>query len=215
MLNLNFSATAELNVLCIGAHCDDIEIGCGGSLLELQARFPRAFFHWAVFSGDAVRTPETQGAAQRIHGSGARHSVEVAQFRGSYFPYDGAAIKDQFEAVKGRISPNLILTHHLNDRHQDHRLLAELTWNTFRNHLVLEYEIPKYEGDFGHPNLYLPLTREQVERKVAMLWDCFPSQHGRPWFTQDLFLAHLRLRGMECNAPSGFAEAFHARKLVI
>jgi LmbE family N-acetylglucosaminyl deacetylase len=202
-------------VLCLGAHCDDIEIGCGGTLAELGRRSPGARFRWVVFSADDVREPETRRAAERLHGPGAGKVVEVARFRASYFPFCGGEIKDYFESLKERVDPDLILTHRLEDRHQDHRLVAELTWNTFRSHTVLEYEIPKYEGDLGQPNLYVPLGSDTVDLKVDTLTECFPSQRHRRWFTGDLFRAHLRLRGIECDAPSGFAEAFHARKLVL
>lgn len=213
MLPLRFPPEGLRHVLCLGAHCDDIEIGCGGTLAELARRFPGARFRWVVLSGDDVREPETRRAAARLLGE--RAEVEVARFRGSYFPFCGGEIKDYFEALKGRVDPDLILTHRLEDRHQDHRLVAELTWNSFRHHAVLEYEIPKYEGDLGQPNLFVPLPRDTADLKVATLSECFPSQRGRSWFTGDLFLAHMRLRGIECGAASGFAEAFHARKLVL
>jgi LmbE family N-acetylglucosaminyl deacetylase len=215
MLPLCFPADGLRQVLCLGAHSDDIEIGCGGTLIELARRCPQARFQWVVLSADEVREPETRRAAARLHGADARLDVEVARFRGSYFPSESAAIKDYFEALKVKLEPDLILTHRLEDRHQDHRLVAELTWNTWRSHTILEYEIPKYEGDLGQPGLYVPLAREVVDRKVEALVECFPSQRHRTWFTADLFLAHLRLRGIECNAPSGYAEAFHARKLVL
>jgi len=214
MLRLSFPPDGLRQVLCLGAHCDDVEIGCGGTLIELGRRFPGARFQWVVLSADEVREPETRAAAARLH-AGADHKVEVARFPGSYFPSAHREIKDYFEALKGWLDPDLILTHRLEDRHQDHRLVAELTWNTFRGHTILEYEIPKYEGDLGQPNVYVPLARDAVDRKVEALLECFPSQRQRPWFTADLFLAQLRLRGIECNAPSGFAEAFHARKLVV
>jgi LmbE family N-acetylglucosaminyl deacetylase len=215
MLSLSIAADEPLKVLCLGAHCDDIEIGCSGTLMTLQDRYPQASFDWVVFSSDDERAGETRRAAQAIHGKHPRVNVEVLTFRGSYFPYEGAQIKDHFERVKARVQPNLVLTHFLQDRHQDHRVVSELTWNTFRNHLVLEYEIPKYEGDLAHPNVYVPLTRDIVNRKADMLMECFPSQHARAWFSRDLFVAHLRLRGIECNAPSGHAEALHARKVTL
>jgi LmbE family N-acetylglucosaminyl deacetylase len=214
MLPLTFSEGGPGHVLCLGAHCDDIEIGCGGTLAELGKRFPRAQFHWVVLSGDDVREAETRDAAGHVHG-GVAHTVEVERFRGSYFPSCIEGLKDHFEALKSRVSPDLILTHRLEDRHQDHRTVAELTWNTFRGHTILEYEIPKYEGDLGLPNLFVPLSRAGVDAKLEMLMKCFPSQRQRAWFSEDLFRGHLRLRGVECNAPSGFAEALYARKLVI
>ena len=213
MLPLTFPEGGPHLVLCVGAHCDDVEIGCGGTLAELGQRFPRARFHWVVLSGDDVREAETRDAAGHVHG-GVAHTVEVARFRGSYFPAHVTEIKDHFEALKARVNPDLVLTHRLEDRHQDHRVVAELTWNTFRSHTILEYEIPKYEGDLGLPNLYVPLSRAAVDGKVEMLMKCFPSQRQRAWFTEDLFRAHLRIRGVECNAPSGYAEALYARKLV-
>src|SRR6185437_4023019 len=195
-------------VLCLGAHCDDIEIGCGGTLIELHRRHSALRFIWVVFSGDPIREAETQAAAAALL-AGATCSVEVHRFRGSYFPYVGAEIKDAFEALRSRVSPDLVMTHHIHDRHQDHRTVGELTWNTFRSHAILEYEIPKYEGDLGQPQVYCPLSSASVELKVSTLMRCFPSQHGRQWFDAELFRGHLRLRGVECNSPSRHAEAFH------
>jgi LmbE family N-acetylglucosaminyl deacetylase len=215
MLPISLPPGGPRRVLCLGAHCDDVEIGCGGTLAELGRRFPGARFQWVVLSADDQREAETRRAAARLHGPEAALEVDVARFRGSYFPYCGGEIKDYFESLKARVEPDLILTHRLEDRHQDHRLVAELTWNTFRRHTILEYEIPKYEGDLGQPNLYVPLAAETVELKLKTLMECFPSQRERGWFTDDLFRGHLRLRGVECHAPSGFAEAFHARKLVL
>jgi LmbE family N-acetylglucosaminyl deacetylase len=200
--------------LCLGAHCDDIEIGCGGTLIQLRASRPQLKFEWLVFSGSEIREPETRAAAAALLGADTV-AVEVRRFRNSYFPYCASEIKDTFEAVRKRVRPDLILTHHLADRHQDHRLISELTWNTFRDHAILEYEIPKYEGDLGHPGVYCPLAPETVERKIATLLQCFPSQREHQWFDAELFRGHMRLRGVECNAPTRYAEAFHVRKLVI
>jgi len=207
--NLRAGAT----VLCIGAHCDDIEIGCGGTLLELRQRYPSLRFVWRVFSGTPARAAETRGAAARL--VGGETAVVVHDFRGSYFPYCGAEIKDAFEALKREVSPDLIFTHYLNDRHQDHRVVAELTWNTFRDHAILEYEIPKYEGDLAHPNIYIPLSAENAAHKVRTIVESFPSQASRSWFDAETFTGHMRLRGVECNAPQRYAEAFHGRKLVL
>lgn len=206
---------APLTVLALGAHCDDIEIGCAGTLRTLAARYPRLQQHWVTFTSEAEREPESRAAAERLFADDRRPQLHFERFRASYFPDQWAAIKDAFEAVRRQVRPDVIFTHQLADRHQDHRIVAELTWNTFRDHLVLEYEIPKYEGDLGHPNLYVPLSREAVDAKVATLLACFPSQHGRSWFSEDTFRAQLRLRGIECNAPEGYAEAFHARKVVL
>ena len=214
MLSLSLPGNAPLLVLCLGAHCDDIEIGCAGTLMTLQERHPGSSFAWVIFTQEVGRARESGDAAARIHGPKAA-TVEVLDYRMSYLPYEGAKIKDRFENIKVRLLPDLIFTHRLEDRHQDHRLIAELTWNTYRNHLILEYEIPKYEGDLGQPNLYVPLDAAIAARKLEMLVTCFPSQASRAWFSRDLFQAHLRLRGIECNAPSGHAEAFHARKISV
>lgn len=202
------------NVLCLGAHCDDIEIGCGATLLGLAAGEPPPRFHWVVFSSDPTREAETRRAAARLLGD-AETRVEVHRFRNGFFPYVGADIKQAFEALKQRVQPDLIFTHYRQDRHQDHRLISDLTWNTFRDHLIFEYEIPKYDGDLGHPNVFVPASQAAAEHKVAVLMEEFPSQRDHAWFCPQTFTALLRLRGVECNAPDGLAEAFLARKLVL
>jgi LmbE family N-acetylglucosaminyl deacetylase len=213
MLTFKPDLTADATVLCLGAHCDDIEIGCGGTLLELQGRYPGVRFLWQVFSGEAGREAETRSAAARLLGGSCAVSVE--QFEASHFPHEWRAIKARFEQLKAEVRPDLIFTHFLADRHQDHRTIAELTWNTFRDHAVLEYEIPKFEGDLAHPNVYVPLAAATVERKIDTLMECFPSQRSRQWFDAELFRGHVRLRGVECNAPARYAEAFHGRKIVL
>lgn len=200
----------ESTVLCLGAHCDDIELGCGGTLLELARRLHAPRFVWVVFAGDEVREAETRTAARRLLGAGCE--VTVHRFRPSYFSYDGAVIKQTFGALAANLDPQLIFTHHLADRHQDHRLVGELTWSSFRNHSILEYEIVKFEGDLGHPNAYMPLSPDALKRKLAVLAECFASQRSRSWFDDELFRGHMRLRGVECNASSRYAEAFHLRK---
>jgi len=200
-------------VLCIGAHCDDIEIGCGGALLRWSREWPQTRFVWAMLAAPEVRARESRAAAARIHAGGVPPELQMFDFRGSYFPAQFAAIKDAFETLKQSVRPDLILTHRRADRHQDHALLGELTWNTWREPLILEYEIPKYEGDLGQPNLFVPLDRADVEAKQDILMSCFPSQRHRPWFTAETFRALPRLRGIECAAPSGFAEAFYASKI--
>lgn len=215
MIRLPIDWSALGTVLCIGAHCDDIEIGCGGTLLELSRLAPGAHFRWEVLSGDDPRRSETARAARQLLGANASLEVRVHAFRGSYFPDQWAGIKDQFEEMKSVLQPDLILTHWLDDRHQDHRLVAELAWNTFRDHRILEFEIPKFDGDLGRPNLFMPLDPDSVARKLDVLGHCFPSQQQRPWFRPDVFRGLMALRGAECNARSGFAEAFHARKLVM
>jgi len=212
MLSLSLPGGAPKSVLCLGAHCDDIEIGCSGTLMTLRQRHPDARFHWVVFTREEGRDLETRNAAAQLLGEGGV-TVEVLDFRMSYLPYVAAKVKDAFEAIKARLQPDLVFTHRLEDRHQDHRLIAELTWNSFRDHLILEYEIPKYEGDLGHPNFFVPLDGAIAARKVDVLMDSFPSQASRAWFRRELFEGLLALRGIECNAPAGRAEAFHARKV--
>jgi LmbE family N-acetylglucosaminyl deacetylase len=214
LLPLAFSGLGGgATVLCIGAHCDDIEIGCGATLVRLCREYPQLRVIWAVFSGAAQREAESRAAAFALLGQGGNVELRYLGHRESYFPSQQERIKDGFEALKASVMPDLVLTHRLEDRHQDHRVLAELTWNTYRSHLILEYEIPKYEGDLGQPNFYVPLLAADLDRKVETLMRCFPSQHARGWFTEETFRALARIRGIECVSPSGFAEAFHARKI--
>jgi LmbE family N-acetylglucosaminyl deacetylase len=215
MLRFKPDLPMDGTILCLGAHCDDIEIGCGGTLIEMRKSYPKLQFVWVVFSGGDIRERETRAAAAALLGAGANVAVEVLDFRGGYFPYCGAAIKDAFEVVRARVTPDLVMTHYLADRHQDHRVIAELTWNTFRSHAILEYEIPKYEGDLAQPGVYCPLSSATVDLKVSTLLQCFPSQRDHQWFDAELFRGHLRLRGVECNSPTHHAEAFHGRKLVL
>ncbi len=200
-------------VLFLGAHCDDVEIGCGGTMLALGRQHAEVRINIVVFSGDAARVMETRAAIGRLLPKEVDCRLEFHEFRDGYFPAQWPQIKECIEGLKGRCSPDLIFTHHQHDRHQDHRTVCELVWNTFRNHTILEYEIPKYDGDLGRPGLYVPLTADVVDKKIDALLECFVSQRGKRWFTADLFRSVMRLRGMECNAESGFAEAFHARKL--
>lgn len=212
-LTLPVDAAHPLNILCLGAHSDDIEIGCGGTILSLLEQFPDATVHWVVFSAVDDRAAEArQGAC--VFAGGAVRSLALREFRDGFMPYAGAAVKDEFENLKSTL-PDLIFTHNRRDAHQDHRLLAELTWNTFRDHLILEYEIPKYDGDLGQPNVFVPLDEKLCERKVQFLMDTFRSQRSKRWFHRETFLSLMRLRGIECNAPAGYAEAFYCRKLVL
>lgn len=205
---------APLKILCLGAHSDDIEIGCGGTILRLLSEHQRVDITWVVFSSNHDREQEARHSAELFLHQAARKDVIIEHFRDGFFPFDGAKIKDFFESLK-HLSPDVIFSHSRKDAHQDHRLLVELTWNTFRNHLVLEYEIPKYDGDLGQPNLFVPLDQETYEKKVGYLMEAFKTQRGKRWFEKETFLALMRLRGMECNAPSGYAEGFYSRKLVI
>jgi LmbE family N-acetylglucosaminyl deacetylase len=214
MLQLQLDATTAPTILLLGAHCDDIEIGCGGTVMQLARRYPKARFVWVTLSSDPQRAAETRAAAQRLLQDARERDIRVEEFPGSYFPASFAALKDYFEGLKA-VKPDVVFTHFRNDLHQDHRVTNELTWNAFRNHLVLEYEIPKFDGDLGVPNVFVPLARAELQRKCDIVTECFPSQANRAWFTRDTFEAIARLRGIECNAPEGFAEAFHGRKLRI
>jgi LmbE family N-acetylglucosaminyl deacetylase len=204
-----------LSILCLGAHCDDIEIGCGGTVLRLLAERPGSSVTWVALASNAEREREGRGAAAEFLEGAVHQEVVIKQFRDGFFPTCFGEIKEFFEATKAQVRPDLILTHHRGDRHQDHRTVAELTWNTFRDHLIAEYEIPKYEGDLGHPNVYVPLSEATARRKIALVMRHYRSQGGRRWFRPETFEAVLRLRGIECNAPEGLAEAFHVSKLVI
>jgi LmbE family N-acetylglucosaminyl deacetylase len=200
-------------VLCLGAHSDDIEIGCGGLILSLIKR-AAIEVDWVVFSGASRREQEARAGARLFLKGAARASVIVKQFRDGFFPYD-PEIKAVFEDLKGTISPDLVLTHYRHDRHQDHRVISDLTWNTFRDHLVLEYEIPKFDGDLGTPNCFVPLDKTTAERKAKYLAIAFGSQRDKHWFSDETFLGLMRLRGMECRARGGYAEAFYGRKIVL
>jgi len=200
----------QLRVLAIGAHSDDIEIGCGGTLLRLASEVQQLDLTWVVLSADGSRADEARAGAEAFGAT----TVEVEAYEDAFFKY-GREVKEHFEGLKGRVAPEVVLTHHGSDLHQDHRLVAELTWNTFRDHLILEYEIPKYDGDLGAPNVFVQLDEEIARRKLEALQRCFPSQAGKPWFTDDVFRGLLALRGMESRAPSGFAEAFYGRKLAV
>jgi LmbE family N-acetylglucosaminyl deacetylase len=206
---------APAQALVLGAHADDIEIGCGGTILRLVETYPELAWHWVVLSGIGERGREARASAERFVPRADRRTVVVEEFRDGFFPYAGAAIKDFFERLKATVSPDLVLAPWRGDAHQDHRLVAELTWNTFRDHLILEYEIPKYDGDLGQPNVYVALGRPTCTAKVDAIMAGFPSQRSRRWFDPELFWGLLRLRGMEANAPDGYAEAFYGRKLVI
>ena len=202
-----------LRALFLGAHCDDIEIGCGGTVLELARRHPDLAAHWIVLSASEERAREGEWAAARFLAGVAHREVAIERFRDGYLPYEGGRVKDYFEGLK-RIEPDVIFTHHRGDAHQDHRLVSELTWNTFRDHLILEYEIPKYDGDTGAPNAFVPLDDATAEAKVRHVMESYPSQAARPWFTADTLLATMRLRGVQARAAR-YAEGFYAHKFVL
>jgi LmbE family N-acetylglucosaminyl deacetylase len=205
----------RLSVLCLGAHSDDIEIGVGGTLLSLMDGARPIDVHWCVLSASGPRAQEALEAANTLLRGASTTNIELATFRDGYFNRQGAELKDWFEGLKARVSPDVVFTHRRDDAHQDHREISQLTWNTFRNHLILEYEIPKWDGDLGQPNAYMWLTKATMERKVAILMEAFGTQRSKDWFDPATFLGLARLRGMECRAPEGFAEAFTARKLVL
>jgi LmbE family N-acetylglucosaminyl deacetylase len=215
MLSLDFSLIGPrpLKVLCIGAHSDDIEIGCGGTLLHWLAQGRPLDVTWMVTTGDAIRSAEARRSAKALLRKAGSLSLHQGSFRDGHLPAQFTDVKAWFERVRAEGSPDVVFTHRLEDRHQDHRLVAELTWNTWRDHFILEYEIPKYEGDLGQPNVYVPLTRRIVTAKARHLDRHFGSQRGKTWFTPETFAALSRLRGLECRAPDGHAEAFHARKI--
>ena len=202
------------HILCLGAHSDDIEIGCGGTILKLVEKYPEITFHWIVFSSDERRAVEARESAHRFLQGIKRKEIVVKNFRDGYFPYIGGEIKDYFEQLIKEISPDCIFTHYQHDLHQDHRLISELTWNTFRNHLILEYEIPKYDGDLGSPNLYVPISEELCVRKIENLIEFFQTQKNKQWFTEETFRSILKLRGVESNSPDKYAEAFFCRKFI-
>lgn len=203
------------SILCLGAHSDDIEIGCGGTLLALLDALPGLEVTWVVFGAQGNRAEEARRSAERFIGTEAADRITIKGFRDSYFPYIGAAVKEFMEEVRNGGAPDLIFTHHRQDLHQDHRLLAELTWCAFRDHLILEYEIAKYDADLGRPNCFVPLDETVCRRKIDLIVQGFPSQHEKRWFTEDTYWSLLRLRGVECHSPTRFAEAFHVPKITL
>jgi LmbE family N-acetylglucosaminyl deacetylase len=204
-----------LKLLAIGAHSDDIEIGCGGTILKLIEEGSVSEFCWVVLTGETKRAAEAGQSADALLGDLPGKHVILKDFRDGYFPYDGAEIKGFFEELKRELSPDIVFTHQRHDLHQDHRVTCELTWNTFRNNLILEYEIPKYDGDVGAPNCFVPLQESLCRKKIEHLMTHFGSQVSKRWFKEDLFSGLLRLRGMECNSPTSYAEAFYCRKAVL
>ena len=202
-----------LKLLCIGAHSDDIEIGLGGTLLGWIEEGLQLDIHWAVLSGRQQRADEAHASAQAFCEGAERLRIDLADFTDGFFPYQGKEIKAWFEALKPKVAPDMIFCHWRDDAHQDHREVSQLTWNTFRDHLIFEYEVPKWDGDLGRPNLYRACSAAAIERKASLLLRHFMSQSGKDWFKSETFHALARLRGNECRAPEGYAEAFYARKL--
>jgi len=207
---------SPLKILCLGSHCDDIEIGCGGTLLKLiQSRRGNVMVHWVVFSSTPERENEAMRSAQAFLKRIKQKTVVIRDFEDSFFPYNGNEIKKSMQQLSRDFSPHLIFTHYRDDLHQDHRLISELTWNTFRDHWILEYEVPKYDGDLGTPNFFVPLREAICHNKIDHVVRYYKSQQSKNWFSRETFLSLLHLRGIECNSPSGYAEAFYSRKIVL
>ena len=204
-----------MSVLCLGAHSDDIEIGAGATLLSMQERGVRLDVQWCVLSGGGERESEARASAADFLAGAESARIEVMSFKDSFFPEQGDAIKSWFAALRDRVNPDLVLTHRRGDAHQDHRQVCRLTWNTFRDHAILEYEIPKWDGDMGKPNLYMPISAKILKRKVDLLMTHFGSQRSKQWFDAETFFGLARLRGMECRAPERYAELFFGHKLAL
>lgn len=216
MLALTFGESdgSALEVLCIGAHCDDIEIGCGGTVLAIQRRYPRCKVHFLVLTSTPARRAEAAAAAKALVKVSARGEIRIGVLQDGLLPAHLPEVKAEFERMKRTLDPDLVLTHHGLDRHQDHSLISHVTWQTFRDHMIWEYEIPKFDGDLVTPNMYVPLSSALATRKIALVMRAFPSQRSKPWFKAENLEATLRLRGLESRAASGYAEAFHCRKLL-
>ncbi len=215
-LTFNHQENSSLHtVLCLGAHSDDIEIGCGGTILKLIEKFPNLSFYWIVFGATGKRQEEALASAESFLQGAGNTKIIVQEFRDGFFPYMGADIKEFFEQLKKEVSPDLIFTHFRHDLHQDHQLISNLTWNTFRNHLILEYEIPKYDGDLGVPNIFVHLNKSICQRKINYLMKHFATQSNKHWFTEELFLSILRIRGIESNSTDQYSEAFYCRKSIL
>lgn len=215
MLKISFDSRSPKRILCLGAHCDDIEIGCGGTIIKLVRTLKDVEIQWVVFSSDDRRGKEALKSAKNLLKDVKKINIKINQFRNSFFPYHGAEIKEYFEKIKQEFHPDIIFTHYRNDLHQDHRVISELTWNTFRDHLIFEYEIPKFDGDLGSPNIFVYLDEVICRNKIDNIFNYFKSQYEKRWFTKDTFLSLLRLRGVESNAPNKYAEGFYCRKIIL
>ena len=204
----------DLTILCLGAHSDDIEIGCGGTISRLLREHPEARVTWVVLSADGERAEEARRSAQIVLEAAGDRDVVLKTFRDGYFPWEGAEIKSFLEHLARGLKPDIVFTHRRSDLHQDHRTVGDLTWNLFRDHFILEYEIPKYDGDLSAQNFFVPLTEDEARAKIEHLMTQFPSQRNRDWFTAETFESVLRLRAIESRSATGFAEGFHCRKVV-
>jgi len=215
MRNLLIANDSPMSILCLGAHCDDIEIGAGGTILKYARELPGVRVRWVVFSSGEDREKEAARSAEDFLEEVGDKSVSILRFRDGFFPQSWGEIKEYFEGIKKEFVPDLVFTHCRGDLHQDHRVVHELTWNTFRNHLIFEYEIAKYDADLGSPNAFVHLDGGTCDRKIESILRHFPSQADKPWFTGDLFRSVMRIRGAESNSPGGFAEGFYCRKFVV
>lgn len=214
MRSIDFVSHGEtLKILCLGAHSDDIEIGCGGTLLSWIAAGRKLDIYWCVLSAIGSRADEASSSAKAFLAGVESSKIWLGDFKDGYFPYHGAVLKDRFETLKREFNPDVIFTHRRDDAHQDHREVCNLTWNSFRDHIILEYEIPKWDGDLGQPNFYHPLKPGALDKKVSLLLEHFGTQRSKDWFDAETFRGLARLRGMECRSPGGAAEAFYIRKL--
>ena len=209
------SLGAVKRVLCLGAHSDDIEIGCGGTILNLIEKSNRIEFYWLVLSANPESTKEASRSASAFLERARKKTVVVKSFRDGFLPYLGPPVKECFEELKKVFTPDVIFTHCRHDLHQDHRLVCELTWNTFRDHFILEYEIPKYDADLRSPNFFVPLSEAHARKKVKSLMRYFTTQQNKRWFSEELFYGLMRLRGTEAASPSRYAEAFCCRKALL
>jgi LmbE family N-acetylglucosaminyl deacetylase len=215
MIKTTFSLPGNkgMNILLLGAHCDDIEIGCGGTILKMIADYNISEVKWVVFASNETRQEEAIRSGQQFLANVKNADLQVYSYTDGYLPTVWSDIKDEFENIKKSFSPDIIFTHYRDDLHQDHRVVNELTWNTFRNHQILEYEIPKYDGDLGNPNLFVSLEEDQAKHKREIIFNSFKSQLNKQWFDEELLNAMMRIRAVECASDTKFAEAFYARKI--
>ncbi|MBF2065169.1 MAG: PIG-L family deacetylase [Calothrix sp. C42_A2020_038] len=213
-LSLDKTDKSEYKILCLGAHCDDIEIGCGGTLLHLIENYKKLVIYWVVFASNEQRASEATTSTNVFLKEVPEKKVIIKNFRDGFLPFHGIEVKECFEQLKQEFAPDIIFTHYRDDRHQDHRLISDLTWNTFRDHFILEYEILKYDGDLGIPNFFVHLDEALCRRKIQYILDAFQTQNNKQWFTEETFRSIMRIRGIESNAPSKYAEAFYCRKIV-
>ncbi len=217
MITFSFANNSNegIQLLLLGAHCDDIEIGCGGTLLKLMDHYKVRHIQWVVFASNPERKKEALKSAEAFTAPIEDKKIQIHDYKDGFLPSVWDKVKREFEVIKSNFAPDIILTHYRDDLHQDHRVINELTWNTFRNHLIFEYEIPKYDGDLGNPNVFVPLEAEHLERKKNILLTTFRSQLDKQWFDETLIRAIPRIRGVQCASDSNYAEAFYSRKMLL